>query len=97
MENFEIKIHKRTRADFKIFGKNRIQKFEVTHPTKFGKDETEKKRKQLIPYKGATLACYPHLSKLNPHPCPPLHAPPPPDLAIFLRSAAGPVYRLGLR
>jgi hypothetical protein len=31
---FEIKNSKKTRVDFKIFGENIIQKFEVTHPTK---------------------------------------------------------------
>jgi hypothetical protein len=70
IKKFEIKNSKKTRADFKIFGENIIQKFEVTHPTKFGEGETEKKKKQPVPYKGATLVCYPHLPKLILHPHP---------------------------
>jgi hypothetical protein len=42
-KKIKIKNSKKTRADFKIFGPNRIQKFEVTHPTKFGERETEEK------------------------------------------------------
>jgi hypothetical protein len=32
----KIKKSKKTRVHFKIFGQNRIKKFKVTRPTKFG-------------------------------------------------------------
>jgi hypothetical protein len=35
LENIKIKISKKTRVYFKIFGQNQIQKFERTRPTKF--------------------------------------------------------------
>jgi hypothetical protein len=49
MEIFEIKISKKTRVHFKIFGQNRIQKFEVTRPTKFDevKNSVETKKKKI--------------------------------------------------
>jgi hypothetical protein len=40
---FEIKYSKKTRADFNIFGQNRIKKFEVTHPTNFDEGEIKGK------------------------------------------------------
>jgi hypothetical protein len=40
-----MKNSKKTRADSKIFGENRIKKFEVTHPTKFSEGENEEKTK----------------------------------------------------
>jgi hypothetical protein len=47
---FEIKNSKKTRVYFKIFGKNRIKIFEVTHPRKFGEVkmlENHEKRKSI--------------------------------------------------
>jgi hypothetical protein len=43
MKKFEIKISKKTRLNFNIFGQNRIQKFEVAHPTKIREGKTEGK------------------------------------------------------
>jgi hypothetical protein len=36
VQKIEIKNSKNTRVLFKIFGQNRIQKIEFTHPTQFG-------------------------------------------------------------
>jgi hypothetical protein len=41
-----MKNSKKTRADSKIFGENRIKKFEVTHPTKFSEGENERKQRK---------------------------------------------------
>jgi hypothetical protein len=46
IEKFEIKILKKTRADFKIFGQIRIQNFKVTHATKFGEGKIEGKKEK---------------------------------------------------
>jgi hypothetical protein len=84
MKKFEIKISKKTRRNFKIFGQNRIQKFEVAHPTKIREGKTEgklrKKRKRPVPYKGVTLGPYPLLLE----PLSKMHAPPLPRVVGFL-------------
>jgi hypothetical protein len=93
---FKIKNSKKTRVYFKIFGQNRIQKIEVTHPTKFDEvkieGKIEKKRKCLVPYKGETLVPYPQAPDIT-HPRPTFPMPPPSDFDVFHRCATGPVYR----
>jgi hypothetical protein len=73
MEIFEIKISKKTRVHFKIFGQNRIQKFKVTHPTKFDEVknsvETKKKRKSLDFVENRSVSHSPSLTLLC-HLCP---------------------------
>jgi hypothetical protein len=46
----EIKNSKKTRVHFKIFGQNIIQKFDVTHATKFSevKNGVENRKKKKI-------------------------------------------------
>jgi hypothetical protein len=74
LKTFEIKNYKKTRVYFKIFGQNRIQKHEVTHPTKFGEGERKgkpgKKENDWFLIRGATLRPYPQALDLIPYRCP---------------------------
>jgi hypothetical protein len=57
--NFEIKISKKTRVYFKIFGQNQFQKFKVLHSRQFM--EVKNHEKLVLSYNLTPHKPYPHL------------------------------------